>query len=196
MIMAITDLIKELNALAPLEHHRLAPIRSAAINDVIGHLTQSFAAAGEDERAQARAALTQQSSEVLLAYAWEMAEEAVSRKSGEMVSRGLLALSLEDGKLDARDSIVRMAVLFRSAQRLGLDAETLFVWAANLAKDSYVKRGMQTFPLRSAENRDLRKAFYIWEANTSEGFRYSQKPWPMRRLIWRERLRRLFLRKD
>lgn len=195
MNMAFTDLVKELNALAPPERRSLAPLRNPAINDVIGRLTQSFTTATEDERTQAREALTGESCEVLLGYAWEMAEEAVSLKSAEMVTRGLLALSLEDGKFDARDSIIRMAPLFRSAQKLNLGVEALFDRVASLITNPYLKSEMREFPLRSPENRDLKKAFFIQEANTSEGFRYIQQPWPMRRIIWREKLRRLFSRK-
>jgi hypothetical protein len=74
-----------------------------------------------------------------------MAEGAVKRNSGEMVSRGLVALTIENGPLDdPRHDVVNIAVLFRSAQKLGLNASALFAEAAelsnnlNLACDAFV----------------------------------------------------------
>jgi hypothetical protein len=192
--MTPVDLVGKLNALAPPGHATYPSLRDPFVNEVIGFLTQSFATATDQQQAEARAALAYDSRCALMGYAWEMAEEAVSQSSAEMVRRGLLALAIEDGIGDARDNIIRLAPLFRSAQKLDLDAEKLFAEAADLTTNSYLKGAMRTFPLRSPEKRDLGKAFFIRERNTREGFRYVQDSlYPhVRRAIWRKKLRRFF----
>lgn len=197
MIMSPTDLVEKLNALVPPEHHSLYPLRDPAINQVIGELTHSFATTTAQERADARAALARQTRSALLGYAWEIAEQAVSKKSAELVRQGLIALAIDDGTRDARDNIIRLAPLFRSAQKLGLDAEKLFAEAADLCTLPLLKNAMRGFPLRKPEHRNLEKAFYIHESNTKDGFRYVQDSlYPhFRRAIWREKLKRFFGRK-
>jgi len=195
--MSPTDLVGKLNGLVPPEHHSYDPLRDPTINQVVGELTQSFANATKQQQTEARAALTRQLRSALMGFAWEMAEEAVSCKSPELVKQGLIALAIDDGARDARDDIIRMAPLFRSAQKLGLDAEKLFAEAADLTTNSYLKSEMYNFPLRKPEHRDFGKAFYIHESNTKDGFRYVQDSlYPhFRRAIWREKLKRLFRRK-
>jgi hypothetical protein len=192
--MAPLDLIEELNALVPPEHFTLAPLRDGSVNEVIGLLTQSFAVATERERADARAALTRPSNRVLLGYAWEMAEEAVSHRSAEFVRQGLIALAIDNGARDARDNIIRLAPLFHSAQKLNIDTENLFSEVAELCTLPLLKNAMRGFPMRKPEHRDLGKAFYIRERNTKDGFRYVQDSLNphVRRAIWRKKLRRFF----
>lgn len=195
--MSPTDLVGNLNGLVPPEHHSYHPLRDPTINQVVGELTQSFANATKQQQTEARAALTRRSRSPLMGYAWEMAEEAVTRNSAELVRQGLIALAIEDGIGDARDNIIRLAPLFRSAQKLGLDAEKLFAQTADLTTNPYLKSNMHNFPLRTPRQSDLEKAFYIHERNTEEGFRYVQDSlYPhFRRAIWREKLKRFFRRK-
>jgi hypothetical protein len=125
-----------------------------------------------------------------------MAEQAINQKSEKMVMQGLLTLSIEDGGMDARDSIVRMSILFRSAQKLGLDATQLFAEAADFATNPYLKTAMLQFPARPPEHRDLGRAFFIGEKTTEQGFSYEQQPWKfakaVRRKVWLLKLRRFF----
>jgi hypothetical protein len=192
--MTTLELANKLNELVPPDHNSYAPLRDPTINQVINELTQSFANATEQQRAEARAALTRPSRLALMGYAWEMAEEAVSQNSAGMVKQGLIALAIENGIGDARDNIVRLAPLFRSAQNLGLDAEKLFAEVADFVTNSYLKGAMWKFPLRTPEKRDLGKAFFIRERNTKEGFRYVQHSlYPhFRRAVWRQKIKRFF----
>ena len=108
-----------------------------------------------------------------------------------MVTQGLSALSIDDGGLDPRNSIERMAVLFRSAEKLGLDAVKLFAEAADLATNPFLKAAMLGFPARRPEDRDLLEAFYIREKTTDRGFSY--EPWQYgaaRRKVWWRKLRK------
>jgi hypothetical protein len=194
--MHTVELVHNLNTLVPPEHRSLYPVRDPAINQVIGELTQSFAAATEQQREEARAELARPSHSVLLGYAWEMAEEAVSHCSAEFVRQGLIALAIDNGLRDARDNIIRLAPLFRSAQKLGLDAEKLFAEASELCTLPLLKSAMRGFPMRKPEHRDLGKAFFIREHNTKEGFRYTRDRSAfgraVRRAVWREKLKRFF----
>jgi hypothetical protein len=121
-----------------------------------------------------------------------MAEGAVKRNSGEMVSRGLVALTIENGPLDdPRHDVVNIAVLFRSAQKLGLNASALFAEAAELSNNPWLKEWIYNFPFRSPENSDPEKAFYVHESFNRDGFCYERGPWTIGRKIW-EKWRRLF----
>jgi hypothetical protein len=189
--MDAANYVRELNSVVPVEYTMVNPLPDARTDGIIRAMAQAFCSADDQERALARAGLASQSKHVLLVFAWEAASLSVREKSAALVRDGLIALSIENGQLDARDSIVRMAVLFRSAQKLGLDVSRCFSEAAELATDPYLKEAMRDFPSRSSQNRDLGKAFFIRETMTEHGFTYVQGSWPMRRRIWRERLRRL-----
>ena len=83
---------------------------------------------------------------------------------------------------------MRMALLFRSAEKLGVDPGPLFSRAAEIASCLAVKDQMRNFLLRRREDRDFRR-FFIRECVT--------RRIPLRtavtadeRLIWREKLRR------
>jgi hypothetical protein len=161
---------------------------------MIGRLIISFKSSTPEEREAARNVLSVGSSLALLGYAWEKAEVGVFHKSPEVVAEGLFALAIENGRLDARDNVVGIAVLFRSAQKLGMDARTDFARAADLISNPWLEREMRNFPLRKPEQADLKRAFYIAESNAPGGFRCVQKPWPMHRIIWKEKLRGLLRR--
>jgi hypothetical protein len=165
----------------------------SAIEDIVKRLLTSFRSASPEEREAATAALSSQAKLVLSRYAWTMAEEAVRRNSKEMVTKGLTALAVENGPSDdPRHEVVIIAVLFRSAQKLGLDTTTIFSDAAALVSNPWLRECILTFPSRVPENRDLEKAFYVHESFDKDGFRYERGPWTMRRRLW-EQLRRLFI---
>ena len=85
---------------------------------------------------------------------------------------------------------MRMSILFRSAQKLGLDATQLFADAADLASNPMVQTAMRKFPARTPAERD----FYIGEKTTDQGFRYEQQLWKFekmfRRKVWLSKLRK------
>jgi hypothetical protein len=186
--MQPVDVVARLNAAAPFTYEMGQPYQPVA-DEIVASLIGAFESASPEERAVARAALSRGSQWFLLCYAWERAEQAIRQNSGELVTQGLLALSIEDGGLDPRDSIVRMAILFRSLRKLGLDATQPFGEAADLA--THLKAVMREFPARSPENRDFS---YVGESTTEQGFSYQLQPWrfakAVRRKVWLLKLRK------
>jgi hypothetical protein len=188
------DSVERLNAAVPPAHDtgRRHPL---VADEIMSSLIEAFLSAGAEQRNIARAALTRASRWFLLGYAWERAEQAIRQRSGEMVAQGLLALAIEDGGYDARDSIMRMSILFRSAEILGLDATRLFANAADLAANPMVQTAMREFPARPPDERNFS---YIGEKTTDHGFSYELQPWKfdrmVRRKIWLLKLRKFLSR--
>jgi hypothetical protein len=188
------DLVKRLNSAVPSTY--ITDQHLPVADEIMASLIDAFQSASVEQRGVARAELSPAARWFLLCYAWKMAEQAINQKSEKMVMQGLLTLSIEDGGMDARDSIVRMSILFRSAQKLGLDATQLFAEAADFATNPYLKTAMLQFPARPPEHRDLGRAFFIGEKTTEQGFSYEQQPWKfakaVRRKVWLLKLRRFF----
>ena len=136
--------------------------------------------------------LTSEAHRLLLNFAWDSAEQAVEQKSPELVAVGLLAVAIEGGHIDIGASLARMAVLYRSGRKLGLDTKALFGQAAAWAGSPRLVAAMHSFPLRSDEQTDLNKGFFIQEVQSEGGFRYVQRSLPVNRYLWREKLRTLF----
>jgi hypothetical protein len=187
--MQPVDLVEQLNAAAPFTYEMHQPYRPVA-DRLMESLIGAFQSGSAEEWEVTRAALSRGARWFLLCYAWERAEQAIRQKSGEAVTKGLLALAIEDGRLDARDNIVRMALLFRSMRKLGLDATEPFAKAADLAVN--LSAVMRAFPARSPADRDFS---YIREATTEQGFAYEYRPEEfakgIRRKIWQIKLRKL-----
>lgn len=188
MSPALADAINRLNGLMPAGYNSLDPLRQESISRATHALVESFCAAPEKDRWEARARLSRSAKLSMLGYAWQMAEDAVSCRDPGLIPDGLAALSIEDGEQDLRDTVVRMALLYRSAEKLGIDPGPMFARVAELACSPVTKGEMRTFPSRTPESRNFSPLYR--ELMTPEGFRYSTRPWPSRRIIWRERLRR------
>ena len=118
--MSLMELVEQLNSGVSPGGIR-GPCRDST-DDVIDDLIEAFCLAQQDQRAAARSAMSVTASLLLLHYAWIRAADAVRQESGEIVKQGLSALAIEDGRLDAHESQIQMAVLFRSAEKLGIDA--------------------------------------------------------------------------
>ena len=190
--MSLEVLVEELNRMARDEKNRSHPGRVAAATEAVRTFSQSFVAATEDQRKGSRTGLTDEARRLLLNFAWDSAELAVQDKLPALVAGGLLTIAIEGGELDAGVSAARMAVLCRSAQRLGLDVKPLFRQAAAWATSPQLAAAMRDFPSRSAEDTDLTRTFSIRETASGNGFHYLQQPLPVKCHTWSGKLRGLF----
>lgn len=186
--MRLSEISEQLNAKAPTPTNP-SKGRVNSLVEVIDQLIESFCLADQEERDAASALLNAHAQVALQNYAWLKAEHAVRHKSEEMVRQGLVALVIENAE-DPRHDVVIIAVLFRSAQRLKLDAQAVFGAVADFATNEYLKLWMHGFPSRSLQHSDLEKAFHVHESFNKYGFCYERGPWTIRRKIW-EKLRRL-----
>ncbi|HVP00412.1 MAG TPA: hypothetical protein VMT15_20210 [Bryobacteraceae bacterium] len=111
-----------------------------------------------------------------LGYASRMATLAVRQNSPDLIEQGLVALVIEDGGRDWRDSVVALFQLYHSACKLGMDATATFAKISSLAESGTIKKEMLGFPHRPPGSRSL-QAFCMEEEIGEEGFGYRQIPW-------------------
>ena len=190
MTMKMDDAIDHLNALAAESVKDDKPMRtteellhffknppkraySVPLEEAMTSIVKIFRMADENGRRAIASKLNKHARNSFLGYAADMAVLAVRTQSPYLIEQGLIALVIEGGTQDWRDSIVALAKLYHSAGKLGMDAQKAFDEAASLADPGIIKKEMNGFPLRPPEDRDL-KAFYETEEMTDEGFRYKQ----------------------
>jgi hypothetical protein len=119
---------------------------------------------------QGVADLTPDQLDLLLGWAWASSMECVRRSDPSLLSEGLLAVAIEGGRSDHRDSLVRMAALYHSSRMLEQDPAVLFEQAARVSSDPSFATLLAGFPGRPAWLRDL-KAFEI-SVSSKDGFTY------------------------
>jgi hypothetical protein len=102
---------------------------------------------------------------------------AVRQKSPALIEQGLTVLTVLGEVDDTRDLTFYLATLYHAATKLEIDAVGLFRGVAcmcpSTAPSTFLRDAMSGFPLRRAEDRDLR-AFWLREAVTDEGFGFAQ----------------------
>jgi hypothetical protein len=161
--------------------------------DMVRAALGAFRAALPEDRLAATHALTPVGCAVLLEFARDAAQGAVRERSPGLVNEGLLALALEGGMQDPRDTIIVLAVFLRSSEILGLDPGTLFSEAANLFAREALAAEVRHFPARPEDDRKLR-AFRIAERHSKEGFSYEQMAWDFRPAVRGARIAELVRR--
>jgi hypothetical protein len=194
-VFQMDDAIDRLNALAaefvknqvPLrtteelrEFFKNPPQRAYSVlrEEAMTSVVKLFEAADDNGRRAITSRLSVSARNGFLGYSVDMAVLAVRNQSAALIEQGLVALVIEGGSQDYRDSIVALAKLHHSAVKLGMDSRKALEKAASLADPGVLKDAMKGFPLRPPEERDL-KALYQGEEFTEEGFRYKQAlPWP------------------
>jgi hypothetical protein len=143
--------------------------------ELIASIVEAFATSDSNGRLRVVSRLSQHASRALIGYAHKMATDAVRQASPDLVVRGLVALAIEGGRWDIRDSIIPMALLYHSALKLGMDAGKTFETGALLSTSAPLSQAMRSFPARLPADRDL-TAFHCREVVTSHGFTYEQIP--------------------
>ena len=137
-------------------------------------ICDSYVRALPDERAKIYSMMTTEISFLFFMYAKAMAVEAVREGQEEKVFKGLVALAVENGAFDWRDSMMMLVLLHHSAAKIGVDASRLFQRAAAISTPQ-TSEGFLQFSGRAPENLDLAK-FGYQEGTDSEGnFAYVSK---------------------
>ena len=126
------------------------------------------------KRANIHSMVTPEISFLFFMYAKAMAVEAVRERQEEKVFKGLVALAVENGVFDWRDSMMVLVLLHHSAAKIGADPSQLFQRAAAISTPQ-TSEGFLEFSARAPENLDLGKFGYR-EGTDSEGnFAYVSK---------------------
>ncbi len=108
----------------------------------------------------------------LMAFGSRMAVWGARLNSRELLLKGLIALVIDDGNYDIRDTIDVMPLLYHSAVKINVDPQSLFNEAAHFFP-TQAARILREFPRRKPEDRSL-QAFYYVEVDTPEGLDYKR----------------------
>lgn len=129
-----------------------------------------FRTGSADVRAKVRSSMTTDQAFGLLAYAERMATLSVRNCSLSALENALLAIVLEGFRLDARETILILALIDHSAQRLGADSAALFEQAASQASNEAAGY-LREFASRKPDTRSIEAMGYS-EGMGPEGFIY------------------------
>jgi hypothetical protein len=139
----------------------------------ISRFIDRFIGAPDSERVQAAAVFTDRQALMLDAFAVRMASWAVRRQSSAPITWGLVALTLDCGKFDDRETMPGFVPLYDAALRIEVDSRALFEGIAALAGvycgsfAGHLKRFHDLPP--SARNLSVARVFASTDA---DGFRY------------------------
>jgi hypothetical protein len=140
----------------------------------IERLCQIFRHVAPVERAELASLVRPGFSFAFFWFARAMAEKAVRECSQTAICDGLTALVIENCTFDARDTMLRLALLYHSAAKLKLDVETLFALAADLGVSPETAKIVREFPQRPPDARDL-EAFRYEESGAGDRFVYRKQ---------------------
>ncbi|MGC2162724.1 MAG: hypothetical protein WA634_12495 [Silvibacterium sp.] len=128
-----------------------------SVIESINSLCMSFEVCSEETRREITSYVTREISYLFLMFSDRAALEALHRKDEECIVRGLEALTIENCKVDWRDSTLRLAPLYHSAVSIGADPERLIASVAAIAVEPAKTQLLLSFLERSPENRELAK---------------------------------------
>ncbi len=164
------EISNALNSAVSAEAGPFCPRRGSTTGNLVDQLVTSFCSANQEEKDSAASALSPRAKAALRGYAWLCAEDAIKGDSGDLVSRGLVAMAIAHGPSDdPGDHLINVAILFRSAQKLGLNATAVFAAAADLTKP-LLNEWIRSFPAHSPGKYDLEKGFQVHESLTETDF--------------------------
>lgn len=147
----------------------LANPRRVVLDDELADLCRRLEEADADERGAARSAISLDELYTLLAFSRRSAVFALRDRLVEHVRDGLVAIALiEAERVDYRDILVALSLLYHAAIRIGADASQHFKDAAALSEPD-VAELINDFAARTAEHRDLRDAWGHVEIATDDG---------------------------
>src|SRR5262245_24053367 len=120
-----------------------------------------------------RSSLTEDYTAGLLAFAERMAVLAVRENDPERVLYGLLAIALEDFRVDQREDLLVLSLLLNSAIRIKADPEKIFKQAAGSARPR-VAEVMLQFLKNNKNKKKIVEQMGYKETTTEDGFDYER----------------------
>ncbi|MGH9754193.1 MAG: hypothetical protein ACREA2_15555 [Blastocatellia bacterium] len=140
------------------------------LDDDFHGLINLFSQASPAEREAILKRIDANLARALMAFSWRMGVWGARKNSREMLLKGLIALVIDGGKFDIRDTISIMPVLYHSAVKINVDPQSLFDEAAAYYPND-VAGILSKFPKRKPQDRSL-QAFDYMEVSTPEGIDY------------------------
>jgi len=139
----------------------------------ISSFIDRFVASPDPERVDAAGVFTDRQALMFDAFATRMASWAVRRGSSAPITWGLVALTLDCGKFDVRETLPDLVPLYHAALRIEVDSKALFEGVATMAGaycGEFVAR-LRRFHALPPASRTL-SAARIFESSDADGFRY------------------------
>lgn len=112
-------------------------------------------------------------------YAHRAAEKAIRQIDPDLLNRGLIALAIPSAKEDWRDTLVFLALLYRSACKLNVNASELFHEVAQIACPAF-RRTLEGFLGRDEGARTI-ESFHWRETGEGDTSAYVYVQPPFRR---------------
>jgi hypothetical protein len=141
-----------------------------SLDDDFHDLISLFSQASHTEREAMLSRIDADTAGALMAFSWRMAVWGARQNSRDLLLKGLIALVIDGGKYDIRDTISIMPLLYHSAIKINIDPQSLFDEAAAYYPND-VARILSKFPQRKPEDRNLQSFNYV-EVATPEGIDY------------------------
>ena len=139
----------------------------------ISSFIDRFVASPDSERVEAADVFTDRQALMFDAFAVRMASWAVRRGSSAPIRWGLVALTLDCGKFDYRETMPGVIPLYDAALRIEVDSKALFESVATLA-GAYcgeLVAHLRRFHSLQRASRSL-SAARMFESSDADGFRY------------------------
>lgn len=170
-IRAIFDTLRRLKV-GDFVHNQNLPSNAVAYVET---LINMYAASDDDVRREISNQVGIDISFIFFTYARQIAVQSVRSKSPEILSRGLIALAIENLTLDWRDSLVALAQLYHSSRKFPqVYPDELFSQVAATASPQF-RETLLAFVGRSDTDKSL-GAFGLREAPPPAPFDFETQP--------------------
>ena len=144
------------------------PVKNS-LDSELSELCQRFAKSDAQVRAAMRNSISMDEFYTLLLFSQRSAVFAIRERNLNWVSNGLTAIAMiEAERMDSRDILWALSLLYHSARRVGANADQLFRAAAKLSEPS-VSRLFTEFIGGTAKDKDLRSSWGYDEVETKDG---------------------------
>lgn len=153
-------------------NHSLIKLSQSLLDLKLRDLCRNFAESDARRRAKIRASISMNEFYTLITFSKRAAVFARREQNVNHVIDGLTALAMiECERVDFRDILTSLALLFHSASKIDEEPETLFREAA-LLSEKEVAELMTGFLNRTPEEQDIRLSWGYEEVETEDGIGY------------------------
>ena len=144
------------------------PVKNS-LDSELSELCQRFAKSDAQVRAKMRTSISADEFYTLITFSRRAAVFAIRERNLNWVSNGLNAIAMiEAERIDSRDILWALSLLYHSAKRVGANADQLFGAAAKLSEPN-VSKLFTEFLGGTAEYKDLRSSWGYDEVETKDG---------------------------
>jgi hypothetical protein len=144
-----------------------------SVDESVVRFLDEYRDASPEIQERLRSSLTPDYSAGLLAFVERMAVLAVRENNPDRVLYGLLAIALEDFRVDQREDLLVLSLLLNSAIRIKADPDALFNQAAASARKPVAEALLQFLKNNKKKKKIVEQMGYK-ETMTAEGFDYTR----------------------